>query len=68
MKYAAIHRAERVFKIKIGVDSLFCPFISYRVFMIKVRRHVIEGPKRNTFLAIAILAHIVSVFFILATN
>lgn len=68
MKYRAIHSADRVFKKKIGVASLFCPFISYRVFRMKVRAQVIEGPKRNTFLAIAILTHIVSVLRILAAS
>lgn len=68
MKYSAIHSADSVFKIKMGVAYLFWPLRSSRVLRMKVRVHEMEGPNLSTFLAMAMLPHIVSVLRMLPVN
>jgi hypothetical protein len=64
----AIHRADRVLRVKIGVDYLFLPFINSIVLRMNVLAQLIDGPKRNTLRARPMAAQTVSAFFILATS
>ena len=56
MKNMPIHKADNVFNVKMGVDYLFCPWMSWITLVIKVLRQLIDGPNLSTFLATAMLA------------
>jgi len=64
----AIHSADKVLRVKMGVDYLFLPFIRSRVLKMKVLAQLIDGPKRKTLRARPMLAQTVSAFFMLATS
>jgi len=64
----AIHNADKVLRVKMGVDYLFLPFIRSSVLRMNVLTQLIEGPKRNTLRARPILAQTVSAFLMLITS
>jgi hypothetical protein len=64
----AIHRADRVLRVKIGVDYLFLPLISSSVLRMNVLAQFIDGPNRKILRARPIAPQTVSAFLIFEAN